>query len=381
MSPQPPAPLAAGGRTSSVDADSPHAAVLAALDYAREDRHDRATGQMLAALIRSCWPTLALAERRAIATALAGRSDLSRELIELFLADHFTVANLLIVVSPQLEDEDFRRIADSRVMPMVRCLARRDLPIDLARSLARLGDSATNLALALNRSLRSDEDLLGQLMRTAAGNAPVARALAARADLPLEARMALFCDLSETDRQQVIRLAERQMLLDFGSGRHGATVAGLSPDQRQTCIDLAKRLEPAAFLNRLNGHLGLAPRYLQAIGEANGGALQAIALAGLGFSVSEATTLLILLGGDTGRSYQDVKRLLDLFERVQWRIAGQFVRAWQTNPPSRREPQMRAPSLGERAEPRQLPVPAAGSVAPRTRTPRDSRELPPRRKA
>jgi len=341
-----------GRNAHSYKTASDHVAVLAALDYACEKRHDRSTTEMFAALISSYWRDLSLGERRTIAKALADRPDLPRSLINHFLADHFTVANLIIDASPLIDEPDFYRIVDSHVMPMIRVVARRTLPSDLVTKLACLRDSSTSLALALNGGIYPDPASLEPLLEVAADNRHVARALALRADLPLKAMMMLYPELGLEERRKVIDQAERASLINLANDRQRAPVRLMTEDQRLTLLDLSKRLGRREFLDRLNGNLMLDRRYLDAILENDSGEIQAIVFAGLGFSTSEATTLFIVMGGHESRSYGDIKALIDLFERVKWRISGQFISAWRKYRPVGNFERPRADSLGERADSR-----------------------------
>lgn len=350
---------------------SDHVAVLAALDYSREDRHDRSTMTMFATLITSYWDDLSLGERRTIAKALAGRPDLPKSLINQFLADHFTVANLVIDASPLLDEPDFYRIADSHVMPMIRVVARRTIPTDLVTTLANMRDTSTALALALNTGIYPDTGSLNALLDVAAKSKHVARALALREDLPLNAMMTLYPELGQRERMRVIDLAERDSLINLNSAQQRAPLTALTDDQRMTLVDLSKRLSRSEFVDRLNGLLMLDRRYLDAILENDAGEIQAIIFAGLGFSASQATTLFIILGAEEARSYKDIKSLVDLFERVKWRIADRFLNTWREHRPLQRTVAARAESLGERDDSRKTGIQTGDQAGRRSRNPLD----------
>lgn len=350
---------------------SDHVAVLAALDYSREDRHDRSTMTMFATLITSYWDDLSLGERRTIAKALAGRPDLPKSLISQFLADHFTVANLVIDASPLLDEPDFYRIADSHVMPMIRVVARRTIPTDLVTTLANMRDTSTALALALNTGIYPDTGSLNALLDVAAKSKHVARALALREDLPLNAMMTLYPELGQRERMRVIDLAERDSLINLNDSQQRAALPALTDDQRMTLVDLSKRLSRSEFVDRLNGLLMLDRRYLDAILENDAGEIQAIIFAGLGFSASQATTLFIILGAEDARSYKDIKSLVDLFERVKWRIADRFLNTWREHRPLQRKVPARSESLGGRVDSRQAGIQADDQASRRSRNPLD----------
>lgn len=361
-----------GYDTRSHRTASDHVAVLAALDYSREDRHDRSTMSMFATLITSYWGDLSLGERRTIAKALAARPDLPKSLIKQFLADHFTVANLIIDASPLLDEPDFFHIADSHVMPMIRVVARRTIPTDLVTILANMRDTSTALALALNTGIFPDPGSLEALLDVAAKSKHVARALALREDLPLKAMMTLYPELGQRERLRVIDLAERDSLINLAGGGQRSAVPTLTDDQRMTLVDLSKRLGRKDFIDRLNGMLMLDRRYLDAILENDAGEIQAIIFAGLGFSTTQATTLFIILGAEEARSYKDIKDLIDLFERVKWRIAGQFINTWRQHRPLQGTVPVRSESLGEREDSRHAGVQAGGEQAgKRNRNPMD----------
>ncbi|MEM8812452.1 MAG: DUF2336 domain-containing protein [Pseudomonadota bacterium] len=313
---------------SLLDANaSQHVAVLAALDFVREDHHDRSTAQMFAALIESYWVDLSLVQRRTIAKALAERRDLPRSLVDLFLRDHFTVANPIIEQSPLIDEPDFYRIVDSHVMPAIRVLARRTLPTDLVPVLARLKDRSTALALSLNRGIDTDPETVDCLLHNARDSRHVARALALRDDLPVNAMMVLFADLDREARRNAVDLVERETLIRLD--KRQPRPALLTEEQRTTMVDLSKRLGEQEFFERLNSHVPLDQRYRDAMLTTDGGDIRAILFAGLGFSAPEATTMLIVLGARQALAYNDVKDLVDLFERVRWRIAPEFVQAWR----------------------------------------------------
>lgn len=356
-----------GSDARSTRTASDHVAVLAALDYGQEARHDKSTMVMFASLITSYWSDLGLGERRTIAKALATRPDLPRILIDQFLGDHFTVANLIIDASPLVDEPDFYRIADSHVMPMIRVVARRTIPADLVKTLAGLKDMSTSLALALNGGIYTDTDSLEHLLEVAAKSKHVARALALRDDLPLKAMMTLYPELGRQERSRVIDLAERDSLINLSNTAQRAPNPLLSEDQRMTLVDLSKRLSRKAFLDRLNGSLKLDRRYLDAILENDAGEIQSILFAGMGFSTAQATTLFIILGAQDARSYKEIRDLIDLFERVKWRIAGQFIAAWQIHHPGSASESTRSESLGEREDHRQI-LAQAGSQTTRDRS-------------
>ena len=366
MTPSAP-PAKAGDKDVSVrSSTSDHIAVLAALDFAHEERQDRSTAIMLGELIKSYWPGLKLGERRTIAKSLAGRTDIPRELVDLFLSDHFTIANLAIDASPLLDDTDLRNIADSRVMPMIRVMARRALPDDLVRRLAALHDTSTALSLALNRDINTDVAAIDDLLESASDNSHVARALTQRANLPLDAEIMLFPEFDRAQRERIILRAERDMLLSSPAGGTAPASVFLTDDQRRLFTELGKRLPRAEFLQRLNGAIGLKDRTLQAMLAKDGGSLQAIVFAGLGFSAADATTLFIVLGSQEERSYTEIRDLLDLFERVKWRLAGRFLAVWTGSLAKTRPESGPAASLQERADSRAAEARQSQPLAART---------------
>ncbi len=360
-------------------AASDHVAVLAALDYSREERHDRSTADMFAALIQSYWRDLSLAERRVIARVLAPRSDVPRVLITLFLSDHYTVANAIIDASPLIDEPDYYRIAETRVMPMLRVLARRTLPTDLVPVLARLRDTSTALALALNRGILPDAETLACLLDTAGNSKHVARALALRDDLPMHALMHLFPELDSSERLRVIDQVERETLVSVDANSGRSPVGLLTENQRASFIDIAKRAGRSAFVDQLADQVPVGRRYFDAMLQKDTGEIQVILLAGLGFSATEATTLFIIIGAEDALSYEEVKTLTELFERVQRRIAGRFLAVWSGK---RTETDLtRADSLQERGDTRRAgslhlgsaqKAPQAGAL--KVRRPKSGRE-------
>jgi len=256
-------------------------------------------------------------------------------------------------------------------MPMIRVVARRTIPTDLVTTLANMRDTSTALALALNTGIYPDVGSLNALLDVAAKSKHVARALALREDLPLNAMMTLYPELGQRERMRVIDLAERDSLINLNSGQQRAPLTALTDDQRMTLVDLSKRLSRSKFVDRLNGLLMLDRRYLDAILENDAGEIQAIIFAGLGFSASQATTLFIILGAEEARSYKDIKNLVDLFERVKWRIADRFLNTWREHRPLQRKVSARAESLGERDDSRKTGVQAGEQARRRSRNPLD----------
>lgn len=275
------------------------------------------------ALFRPLYAEADADDRRAVAVTLACRRDLPAAVAEDFLTGDTDIAALYLEAAPAPDETALLHAVVRGTPDLRRLIARRPHlaePVVLALLVAGedevVADLADNPTAAIPASLI--EELEGEAAAVAAS--PLA--------LMPTALAALFA------KDDAERLADLDARIAATALRQPET-AGRTPHRAAPPDLFAKACagDHAAVARDLAASLDLAPAVGAALLADTGGQPLTVALAALGVDNTQATSLLLLLLPEEGRTYWRLGMLRDLHERAGWRAGAEIVDGWRATQP------------------------------------------------
>ncbi|MCT8971241.1 DUF2336 domain-containing protein [Microbaculum marinisediminis] len=310
----------------------------------RGDRHVPAHfGELMGALLPRVSPQI----RATISRRLAPCDLVSPEIARHIIAESAEIAAPMLRHSPVLTASDLYAVAVGDCEEKARAVAARtDLTADMVSALIDRQDPAIATSLVLAETAVVDGSTAERI--AAIPNLPraAARRLIETADLSDDALARLFWLVDEDARRTILeRIADR---------RGGDKVNEPAPPQNSgvelgdTLFALAAVGERAEIAHRLASTLSL-PRALSAriVGDLHGEPL-AVATRAAGIPADQATGIILLTVTEAGSSYDVLRTLAGLAERLTPTIARHVVGLWNSAPASRsaarHEPSVARPS-------------------------------------
>lgn len=277
-----------------------------------------AFGDMAAALI----PGIDEATALILARKLAGWRHTPPAAIEALRARGGEVFVTLLRHGLPLPQQDLETIAERGSAKAAAALATRpDLDATAVALLVARRDRGLDLALALNPAAPFAGQVLDQVVARARGDAELAQALLARADLPSAALAPLFLQASAERRLAILdSLAAEEALLP---SERRPVVAG---DIFSAWLAMAGDDTVGAF-GAIAHHVGGGQALADAMAGDASRVVAATALIAAGASVEEATRLLIRLGDETAHSVERIFSLVALMRSVRPTVAQRLAMA------------------------------------------------------
>lgn len=299
-----------------------------------------------------------LSVRAEVARCVAHSDALPGEIVRRLAADAPEVAGSVLRQNPRLAPAGLLRIARGPCPRKALAIAgRRDLTPEVVDALIARGEGEIGAALAESRALSADQAariaLSGTLPRHAADQ------LAAMPDLDPDALAALFWSVAPGRRQALI-----DRLIDHH--RHAPDRAEPPLALDREVVRIAARRRRVDLAARLAAGLDLTPALASRIVDDPGGEALVVAGRAGALPVDAVTGIVLLTSPEAGTAYQALRALVDLAARLDPAVARRLVAQWrrlEASPAIRvqREPAVAAPGRAAARPARQAPRTAEGS--------------------
>lgn len=302
--------------------------------YSDEPRHSRHEAAMFEELFVQLLPVTQLSDKLAIARLLADYPETPHGVRHALLNDAAPVAGAYIATAPSIPDVDLLALIATRPADEIEAIAlRRDLSPTVVEALVNKLTPRPLATLLANPRIRLSEDIVERLVARAAGDRGLAIALSERLDDVRDTDLIdLFLLLDGRGRRRVIQALEISALREFAARRPMQKPLPPSADKTAVLARACLSHDTAVMAAALSDILGISAERAASLLNDAGGEPLAVALKAAAIDPALATRVILFSGQRDTRTYQDVKRLVELFEQVSVRSATLLVDRWRSRP-------------------------------------------------
>ncbi|WP_237154849.1 DUF2336 domain-containing protein [Oryzibacter oryziterrae] len=299
--------------------------------FVSEPFHSRQEIAMYEELALQLMRVTALRERIEIATLLAAYENVPPAVLRVLLQDIYPVASVILEKAPYLPDVELLSLVATAPSSHVELVAaRKQLSRPVVEALLNKLAPDVLHVLLLNQSITLPETAIPALVDLGCDYPAIARALAARFDDVQDTDLIeLFLHLDGRGRRRVIQALEIAALREFAARRPLPKVPMPDPekvaDLAAACLTRDSNVMAATLANLI----GVEQIFARSLLDDQGGEPLAIALRAAGLDAPLATRVILFSGQADVRNYQEVKRLVELFEMVSLRSSLLLADRWR----------------------------------------------------